>query len=142
MELSHCIYSSRSTDSELSSQALAAILEQSRINNHKLNITGILLFDSGTFFQVLEGDRAIIEKVYDHITKDSRHDQVVKLICEPIEERNFGEWSMGYPKVTKKELQNIDGLNDFFTQGNSFVDLEAGRAKTLLAAFKKGKWHY
>jgi len=48
---------------------------------------------------------------------------------------------MGYPRVTKQDLQEISGLNDCFVQGKSFMDLEEGRAKVLLEAFKDGKWH-
>jgi len=141
MELIHCIYCSAATDEELSTDGLEAILEQSRQNNGKADITGILLFESGAFFQVLEGDKTAVESLYRKIEKDERHQRVTKLISEPIEERAFGEWSMGYPRVTKQDLQEISGLNDFFVQGKSFMDLEEGRAKVLLEAFKDGKWH-
>ncbi|WP_415890679.1 BLUF domain-containing protein [Neptuniibacter sp. SY11_33] len=141
MELIHCIYCSAATDSDLTKEALDEILEQSRTNNQKSDITGILLFESGAFFQVLEGDRDAIEKAYLKISRDPRHERVTKLISEPIEERAFGEWSMGYPRVTKKELEEISGLNDFFARGNSFMELEEGRAKVLLQAFKQGQWH-
>ena len=141
MELIHCIYCSAATDEELSKEELDEILEQSRINNAQAGITGMLLFESGAFFQVLEGDQTVVESVYKKIEKDERHDRVTKLISEPIEERSFGEWSMGYPRVTKKDLENVPGLNDFFAQGNSFMELEEGRAKTLLEAFQQGKWH-
>jgi len=141
MNLNHCIYCSSAADENLSKEALDEILEQSRANNAKAEITGMLLFESGAFFQVLEGDGEQIEALYQKIRKDSRHENVTKLIFEPIEERSFGEWSMGYPRLTKKELQEVPGLNDFFSQGNSFMELEEGRAKTLLQAFQKGKWH-
>ncbi|MCV6612494.1 MAG: BLUF domain-containing protein [Amphritea sp.] len=141
MELVHSMYCSVAKDPELSSESLEEILEQSRTNNARQNITGILLFDSGSFFQVLEGDREQIEALLKRIKFDSRHTQMTLLITEPIEERSFGEWSMGYPKVTKEDLQSISGLNDFFAAGQSFMQLEQGRAKTLLEAFKKGRWH-
>ncbi|MBB6519827.1 BLUF domain-containing protein [Pseudoteredinibacter isoporae] len=140
MELTHCIYCSATTEEELSAEGLEAILEQSRTNNQKCDVTGILLFESGAFFQVLEGDEAVVDALYRKIEMDPRHQRVTKLISEPIEERAFGEWSMGYPKVSTKDLQEIEGLNDFFARGNSFMDLEEGRAKVLLDAFKKGKW--
>lgn len=140
MELIHCIYCSATTEEELSAEGLEAILEQSRTNNQKCDVTGILLFESGAFFQVLEGDEAVVDALYRKIEMDPRHQRVTKLISEPIEERAFGEWSMGYPKVSTKDLQEIEGLNDFFARGNSFMDLEEGRAKVLLDAFKKGKW--
>ena len=140
MELIHCIYCSAATDPQLSKEGLDEILEQSRTNNAKSDITGILLFDSGAFFQVLEGDEEAVEALYTIIERDPRHHKVSKLISERIEGRSFGDWSMGYPRVTKKDLAEIPGLNDFFAAGNSFLELEWGRAKTLLKAFQDGKW--
>lgn len=140
MDLVHCIYCSAARDPNLSQEGLDAILEHSRLNNAKRGVTGMLLYDSGAFFQVLEGDRAQIEALYERIESDPRHHHVTKLITEPIEQRDFGSWSMGYPRVTTEDLKRIPGLNDFFAKGFSFRDLEPGRAKTLLAAFKQGKW--
>jgi len=47
---------------------------------------------------------------------------------------------MGFPKVSSKELAEIPGLNDFFTRGDSYMTLGMGRARTLLEAFKQGRW--
>lgn len=140
MELTHCIYCSKATDKNLSREHLEEILEKSNHNNRDADVTGILLFDSGAFFQVLEGDKRVVGDLFKKIALDSRHQDVTKLIYEPIEQRSFGEWSMGYPKVTRKELEAIPGLNDFFGKGNSFAELEEGRAKQLLEAFKEGRW--
>lgn len=135
----HLIYCS-ATSRELSTKELEEILEQSRANNAKAGLTGMLLYEDGAFFQVLEGEAEAVETLYGKIEQDERHTRVMKLIAEPIEEREFGEWTMGYPKVTRQDLQEIPGLNDFFAEGRSFLDLEPGRARTLMAAFKKGKW--
>ncbi|MCG8429084.1 MAG: BLUF domain-containing protein [Chromatiales bacterium] len=140
MDLVHCIYCSASTNEALSSEELEVLLEESRKNNEALNVTGMLLYHAGSFFQVLEGERAVVEGIYDKITKDSRHADLIKLIVEPIEERAFAKWTMGYPRVSAADLATIPGLNDFFTKGGSFLELEEGRAKTLLAAFKEGQW--
>ena len=65
---------------------------------------------------------------------------MTKIISEPIEERVFGDWTMGFPRISSKELAEIPGLNDFFTHGESYMDLGEGRAKALLEAFKGGQW--
>lgn len=135
----HLIYSS-ATAQPLSNEELEEILERSRTNNAVAGLTGMLLYDDGAFFQVLEGDSEAVEALYEKIEQDPRHTRVKKLIAEPIAERDFGEWTMGYPRVSKQDLKDIPGLNDFFTQGRSFLDLEPGRAKMLMAAFRKGKW--
>lgn len=100
----------------------------------------MLLFQNGSFFQVLEGERTVVEALFEKIATDKRHARVTKVILEPIEERDFGEWTMGYPKISARELAEIPGLNDFFARARSYLELGEGRAKTLLAAFKAGTW--
>jgi hypothetical protein len=47
---------------------------------------------------------------------------------------------MGFPQVSSKEPAEVPGLNDFFTLGNSYMELGVGRAQILLKAFKSGRW--
>src|SRR5450755_412948 len=81
-----------------------------------------------------------VDALLEKIAADPRHTRVTRVILEPISERAFGTWSMGYPRITAKELAEIPGLNDFFGRASSYLELGEGRAKTLLAAFKDGKW--
>ena len=140
MDLVHCIYCSVSTAPNVSETDLEAILDKSRQNNAKTGITGMLLYQNGSFFQVLEGDRSAVEALFNTIDADTRHIRVTKIIIEPIAERAFASWTMGYPKISPKELAEIPGLNDFFVRGESYMEIGEGRAKTLLAAFKEGRW--
>jgi len=138
-ELAHCIYSSAEAKT-FTHEEIIALLEVARANNSQLGITGILLYDNGSFFQVLEGEPSVVQSLYDKIGTDNRHRAVSKIVYEPIEERDFSEWTMGYAGITREELNRIDGLNDFFCGQQSYIDLDEGRAKTLLNAFKEGKW--
>lgn len=140
MELVHCIYCSVLTAGEFSPGKLSALLDKCRSSNAKCDVTGMLLYQQHSFFQVLEGERNTIETLFEKIASDPRHKRVTKVILEPISERAFGNWSMGYPQITSTELAKIPGLNDFFHQATSYLELGEGRAKTLLAAFKEGKW--
>lgn len=140
MDLIHCIYRSTNANPELNDAHLQAILDASRRNNAANEVTGMLLYDAGTFFQVLEGERATVEKLYRTIAADPRHDGIVKIIEEPIEERTFGEWTMGYPQLDAAELRELPGLNDVFTKERSLLAINECRAKALLKAFKQGKW--
>ena len=140
MDLVHCIYCSATTKRAFSPADLATLLAECREKNSKAGLTGMLLYSEGTFFQVLEGDRPVVEDLLERLTKDKRHERVRKIILEPIEERAFTQWTMGYAKVTKQELAEIPGLSDFFAQGRSYMELGEGRAKTLLSAFKEGAW--
>lgn len=140
MDLVHCVYCSMSTQRDFSRAELDALLLQCRAGNAKLDVTGMLLYRDGAFFQVLEGDRSIVEHLFATIEPDKRHTRVTKIIVEPIPERSFAEWTMGFSNITSKELGEIPGLNDFFARGESYMTLGEGRAKALLGAFKEGKW--
>ncbi len=119
---------------------LGNILEAAIRHNAPAGITGMLLYVDGAFFQVLEGDAVRVHTLYDAILKDPRHASAIKLIEEPIEKRSFSRWSMGFAQLTRAEISKISGLNDFFGQGSSLLELEPGRAKNLLSAFREGKW--
>lgn len=138
-ELVHCIYSSAETVA-FSRKDIFSLLEIARKTNQALNISGILLYDRGTFFQILEGHREAVRKLYEKIEKDKRHTRVTKIILEPIENRDFSQWTMGYSGVTRQILGTMAGLNDFFHSGRCYTELDEGRAKKLLDAFKEGRW--
>ena len=90
-----CIYASRAT-SALVPAAVESILVQSRTNNPRNGITGILCYSDDTFIQVLEGGRDAVCELYNTIVRDARHTQVRLLVFEEIEERKFCNWSMGH----------------------------------------------
>lgn len=119
---------------------LVDLLTFARKFNESHGLTGMLLYVDGAFFQILEGASLQLHDLYSRIEIDSRHTRVMKLIETPIEKRTFSAWSMGFAKVTRAELATIPGLNDFFGKGSSFTELEAGKAKMLLEAFREGKW--
>jgi len=99
---------------DFSPENLLALLKTCRINNGAKNITGILLYSHGTFFQVLEGDEAAIDATFDSIKNDKRHKNVTLIEKLPITERAFPYWSMGFEKLEGKELSDMEGLNNFF----------------------------
>jgi len=138
-QLIHCIYTSVANQ-QYDHQEMVVLLDLIRTNNKKLNVTGMLLYDDGSFFQVLEGPRAAVTELFEHIHRDPRHSKVSKIIEEAIPERNFAEWTMGYSEVTAKELKKIKGLNDFLTDQPSFITLNKSRAQKLLTEFKQGRW--
>lgn len=137
--LVHVIYASAATI-EFDDAALTALLKQARENNARLGVTGMLLYTGGDFIQVLEGAQDVVDKLYEYIGRDKRHNRITKIIRESITERAFGEWTMGFAQPTREELADLDGRNDFFAAASCFRALDDGRAKHLLAAFADGRW--
>jgi hypothetical protein len=75
---------------------LESILDRSRVNNSRDAITGALLFNSGCFAQILEGPLQQVEAAFERIQQDDRHGEVSLLALDPIAERSFPTWAMGY----------------------------------------------
>lgn len=138
-QLIHIIYVSRAEEG-VGKDDIINILKIARDNNEKLGITGMLLFDGSGFFQVLEGEKTVLENLFKKLANDKRHSQVIKLIEEEIPERAFQEWTMGYSEINKKEMNATEGMNDFFQGKECLVDLDQGRAKKLLVAYSDGRW--
>jgi hypothetical protein len=84
-------------------EELLAILKQSKANNPKLGVTGVLCacFDSRVFMQVLEGGRSAVNRLYNRIVIDPRHTDVELLAYDEISERRFAGWSMGQVNMSR-----------------------------------------
>ncbi|MEO8543027.1 MAG: BLUF domain-containing protein [Burkholderiaceae bacterium] len=93
------LYASRAVDA--STEAIDAILSQSRQSNPTCGITGILCYGGGIFLQAIEGGRMAVSDLYGHIQKDARHKDVVLLHYEEITERRFGGWTMGQVNMSR-----------------------------------------
>ncbi len=138
-DLIHLIYVSVATD-QFAEADLIGLLDIARVNNAAIEVTGMLLYSERNFFQVLEGEQEVVEGLYEKIASDSRHGKVTKIIQEPIEDRAFGKWTMGYTGASREQLRAIDGLSDFFSGGTCLAEIDSGRSKKLLGAFAKGRW--
>jgi hypothetical protein len=118
-------------------EELAALLEQSRRRNEAEEVTGMLVYSDGSFMQVLEGTPESLSRVCDSVFDDQRHRGLITLIDQPIRERSFGGWSMGFARATRQDLLGLPGGNDFFAGGKCLSDIGSGEAKTLLAHFRR-----
>ncbi|KTR52350.1 BLUF domain-containing protein [Curtobacterium oceanosedimentum] len=111
------IYSSVATR-PLGDDDLAALLAQSRRANAENDITGVLLFRNGYFLQLLEGPDQAVRSKMDTIKHDDRHTKVTVLTEELIEERQFPEWTMGFP-AEDTDVEQAPGYR------STFDDLDA-----------------
>ncbi len=98
--LVRCLYASRAT-APIPGTIIDAILVQSRHNNLKRGITGMLCVSDDIFIQVLEGGRDEVCELYNTIVRDKRHEHVRLLSYEEITERQFGNWTMGQVQISK-----------------------------------------
>ena len=119
-QLKRVVYVSEKTD--VSDTTLKGIIASSKKNNPEEDVTGCLLSGSNSFLQLLEGPADFIDTLYSKISKDNRHENVVTLCAEKIDERLFLSWSM---KLAP--FENMEWSNGDFNAGN-FLNITSEEA--------------
>lgn len=131
------IYKS-SARTPLDERDLADLLKRARDNNTQLGLTGLLLYDDGSFLQVLEGEREPLIAIYARILKDPRHHGITKLLERDLEKRSFGEWQMGFVSVTRFGLK-VPGYSEFLRLGGETAS-GGDQALRVLSQFREGRF--
>jgi hypothetical protein len=83
------------------------ILTSSERNNLASSITGLLLYDGERYIQILEGDASNVDRLFETIKKDHRHDALELLHQGPITGRSFQEWRMAYESLPMGILADL-----------------------------------
>ena len=101
-------YISKSSE-ELEQKDIEEIFAHTETQNNRKKIKGILLYEFGNFFQVLEGNKKVIEDLYENkISKDTRHTDIHTLINYNITKPIFKEYSSDFNIVkTRTQLDSI-----------------------------------
>lgn len=105
-QLTRIIYISRSTFKSSTSNTViepnvGRILAQSRINNHRNGLVGVLYFGDGCFFQCLEGEESAVSRLYERLKLDKRHKDIKLISQEKISSLSYGEWAMKFVPIEK-----------------------------------------
>lgn len=93
MTLSTLTYQSRAVNL-LSEAELHTLLQKAQARNKAADITGLLIYDKGRFFQCLEGPADSLEMIWAAIQRDTRHTDVELLGNSPTSTRFFANWDM------------------------------------------------
>ncbi|MCH9661878.1 MAG: BLUF domain-containing protein [Bacteroidetes bacterium] len=101
-EVGTIVYVSRAVK-DISREDLDALFKSTTLNNEDLEITGILMYNEQTFLQVLEGEYAIINSLFETIKTDSRHNSIFKLVDTTKGSRIFSHYKTGFSIITEKE---------------------------------------
>ena len=122
-----------------SSAELVALLDQSRANNTRLGISGMLLYKDGNTMQLLEGERDTVLALYGRIAADPRHHGLLRLLEGPTDTRQFADWSMAFRDLSAPDAHEIPGYSEFLNTPLTGVEFSANPTKCqrLLTTFKR-----
>jgi hypothetical protein len=110
----YCLVFTSVATRKVSDEDLKGLLVKSRQNNLALNITGMLLYLDPYFMQILEGDESIIDEKFKKISNDEMHHKVSLIYKQPIEERSFSKWTMGFNKIGIEYFEDAENLIEIY----------------------------
>jgi len=113
---------------------LKDILKASHRNNTRDGITGLLLYGDGNFIQLLEGERVIVQRSFERISADTRHESVTIIDSGELSERNFPKWSMGFKAIDSFSHTGLSSFIDPETK-NILLHQKPHKATDLLKSF-------
>jgi len=123
----------------LSSGDIAEILESSRRNNQRHDVTGMLIVSSTMFIQLLEGDEENVRKIFATVAQDQRHSDVRVIVDTKAPNRAFPDWTMGFSEQSdemlreKAKLPGVMSKEEMFDVLNSKPSLATMLLKKLSA---------
>ena len=80
--------------------------------NSLIGLTGALIFTGTHFVQILEGDRAEIDRLLTVIERDTRHTEMRIVERKSIAKRRFSTWSMAYMGPSRFVSRHVQLLLD------------------------------
>ena len=122
---------------------LARLLARARVNNQRVGVGGLLLYEDQCFIQVLEGDARKVMRLFERIQLDPRHNHMRLIFRQEIESPSFPEWSMGFFHVDRHSVEDLPGYNNFFTKEFSVAAFrqDEQRVREIFLQFRQGLWH-
>lgn len=119
---------------DLNQDVLNVILEESVLNNSKLEITGCLIYYNGFFIQILEGDKNNVLSTYEKIITDQRHHNIELLWENNSDKRYFEKWNMGfYAPENENEILFVNNYKLL----SRFADKSIGASLRFWASVEK-----
>lgn len=96
------IYMSRA-NRDFSNSELDELLNLARQRNTDRGVTGMLVYASRAFLQVLEGPPSKVDDLYRKVYNDTRHRNVLILKELTVSTRCFPNWTMGFKRLSKQD---------------------------------------
>lgn len=91
---------------------VADIVGTARLNNARMGITGLLIFDGMRFCEQMEGDRKDVLEQLARIRQDARHVNLRVVHQGPLAARRFRRFSLGYTTLEDDDaLGRLEALS-------------------------------
>ena len=115
---------------DITKKDVEKMISLSRERNKKSGVTGCLIYHENIFFQIMEGPKKSVLRLYENIKKDNRHFDVLTIHQGTKLFRDFGDWNMAL--FSEEHLLNISyqGSTEQLDLNHIMLDIEG---QTLLS---------
>lgn len=128
------VYVSSATG-RLGAEQIDGLLASSRRVNAQAEVTGALLHHDGSFLQYLEGPPQGLERVWQRVVSCRLHHSINPLVREPVAQRHFDRWHMGFAEAPATVLQTLSQSRWRSAAGSLVNAQEPSSALALLIDF-------
>lgn len=119
----------------LSESELTNILDNARLKNHILGITGMLVYHNREIMQILEGEESKVKELYQIIVEDNRHTKAEVLYEGNIEHKAFTGWSMAFKFFDEELIKEFTAGYEELTPESSPISMMKGSPNRGKRAF-------
>jgi len=120
----------------LSDTEIQQALDFSKNWNNDNNITGILLYSQGNFFQVLEGDEALLKELFSRIKADERHHNLITIFQKKIPNIQFDGYEADF--ISLDDRYKDENFDTYLTQISLLNPVIQSSVKYILNKFTEG----
>ncbi len=134
--MSYAISYVSTVDKDVTENDIQNALDYSKSWNNDHDISGILLYSQGNFFQVLEGDKEVLKKLFSNIKNDKRHYDIIKIFEKEVADVKFDTYQVDFISLDAR-FQHKD-LHSYFSQIKSLNPAIQTSVKYILNKFTEG----
>lgn len=124
--------------SDISEHETAEYLKEVRATNRKNDVSGMMLYLAGCLLVLLEGEAHQVDAASREIVARKR--EMRAIFREPVAEREFPDWIMGFEAVAPDEAARLLGEPVAFDSVARVARIEPSSAKTLLSIIGRRRW--
>lgn len=122
-------------DEGLKSKDIEYLLDLTKDRNNAENITGILLFSDGNFFQIIEGEKTKIDDLFHKIEIDQRHHGLIKIFGRRIKNAAYDGYETDF--ITGRNRYNQQKFEHYLNYLQVLDEKSKKSVVTILKAFLK-----
>ncbi len=135
-DLVHVICISAAT--KVSEHDTAEFLKEARKTNRKNDVSGMMLYLGGYLLLLLEGEAHNVDAAFQEIASPKH--ELRAILREPVAEREFPDWIMGFEAVAPAEAARLLDEPSVLDSPSCVAHVDPRSAKTLFSIIGRRRW--